>query len=89
MSESKLKTKTRLIMGDLLDRIQGGIAPSQPATPARALDLSELEDRILLSASPMMAVAEMADAAPADSMAQESAVLQTEPGVMKWFLLRE
>ncbi|MFT5324549.1 MAG: hypothetical protein ACI8P0_002411, partial [Planctomycetaceae bacterium] len=78
MSESNLKTKTRLAMGDLLDRILGGIAPAHPATPARALDLSELEERILLSASPMMVVAEMAEPAPAEVMAEESVVMAAE-----------
>ena len=70
MSESELKTRTRLAMDELLDRILGGIAPVHPASSARALDLSELEERILLSASPMMAVAEMAEPAPAEAMAE-------------------
>ena len=76
MSESELKTRTRLAMGELIDRILGGLAPAHSASPARALDLSELEERILLSASPAMAVAEMADAAMADSMTIETATAE-------------
>ena len=61
MSKNDIKTRARLAMAELLDRVMKGITPAHPATPARALDLSELEDRILLSASPVMVVAEMAD----------------------------
>lgn len=78
MSESELKTRTRLAMGELIDRILGSIAPAHSASPARVLDLSELEERILLSASPAMAVAEMADAAMADSMTVETATAENE-----------
>ena len=68
MNPLDLKTRTRLAVGELLDRVLGGIAPDHPENPKRALELSELEERILLSASPMMAVAEMVDAAPSDAM---------------------
>ena len=61
-------------MSDLLDRTLGMLQPLDPSSPSRALDLSELEERILLSASPVMAVAEMVEAAPADSMSAESAM---------------
>ncbi len=78
MGKPDLKTKTRLAIGELLDRVLGSVAPRHPATPSRALDLSELEERILLSASPMLAVAEMAEPAPAEAMAEESALMTTE-----------
>lgn len=74
MSLQNLKTRTRLAMGDLLDRTLGMLQPLDPSSPSRALDLSELEERILLSASPVMAVGEMVEAAPADSMSVESAM---------------
>jgi hypothetical protein len=77
MSKPDLKTKTRLAMGELLDRVLGSVTPRHPATPSRALDLSELEERILLSASPVMVVAEMADAASANSMTAEMATIDT------------
>jgi large repetitive protein len=73
MSKPDLTTRTRLAMGELLDRVLSGIAPGHPATPARALDLSELEERILLSASPVMVVAEMADAALTESTVVDGA----------------
>ena len=69
MSKPDLKTKTRLAMGELLDRVLGSVTPRHPATPSRALDLSELEERILLSASPIVAVAEIAAPAPTEAMA--------------------
>ena len=73
MSKPVLKTKTRLAVSELLDRVLSGIAPRHSVASSRALDLSELEERILLSASPVMAVAEMADAALADSMTADVA----------------
>jgi hypothetical protein len=79
MSVSDLKTKARLAMSELLDRILGGSSPNYPSTPSRSLDLSELEERILLSASPAMVVAsEMVDGASADSMPAETATIGTQ-----------
>jgi hypothetical protein len=78
MSKNDLKTRTRLSMGELVDRVLGGVTPLQLATSSRALDLSELEEHILLSASPVMVVAELGDGAPADSMFAETATLDLE-----------
>ena len=77
MSKNDIKTRARLAMAELLDRVMKGITPAHPATPARALDLSELEDRILLSASPAVVVAEMLDAAPYNSMSVETAMVDS------------
>ena len=72
MSNADFTTKTRLVVGNLLDRVLSGIAPEHSAAPARALDLSELEERILLSASPVVAAAEMVEMAPAEAVVEES-----------------
>ena len=77
MSKNDIKTRARLAMAELLDRVMKGITPAHPATPARAIDLSELEDRILLSASPAVVVAEMLDAAPYNSMSVETAMVDS------------
>ena len=75
MSNSDLKTKTRLAMGELLDRVLGW-GPEHSVAPARALDLSELEERILLSASPVVAAAEMVEMAPAEAVVEESGLFE-------------
>lgn len=75
MSKPDLKTRTRLAMSELLDRVLSSAAPRHPATPSRALDLSELEERVLLSASPMLAAAEMVQVAPADAIAESSTLM--------------
>ena len=66
-------------MGELLERVLGGMSPGHPATPSRALVLSELEERILLSASPVMVVApEMAEGVFADSAPAETATIDAQ-----------
>ena len=91
MGKPDLKTKTRLAIGELLDRVLGSVAPRHPATPSRALDLSELEERILLSASPMLAVAEMAEPAPAEAMAKMATATPEEKaaGMKPWMDWKE
>lgn len=61
-------------MSKLLDRASGAHLPRDLAAPSRALDLSELEERLLLSVSPVMIAPEMLDAA---STAAETASLET------------
>lgn len=77
MSLQHLTMKTRLAMGELLNRARGVASPFDPSIPSRSLDLSELEERILLSVSPAMIAPEMVDTASTTSMTAESARLET------------
>ncbi|MDA0282651.1 MAG: DUF4347 domain-containing protein, partial [Planctomycetota bacterium] len=74
---SDLKVKTSLAVRELLDRVQRTLQSVEPVRAGRALDLSELEERILLSVSPGIVVAEMTDAALADSMSVDTATLDS------------
>lgn len=78
MTKPDLKTRTQLAMSELLDRVLSSVAPRHHASSARALDLSELEERVLLSASPMVIAAEMVESPPASMMAEEASVLTSE-----------
>ncbi|MDA1166358.1 MAG: DUF4347 domain-containing protein, partial [Planctomycetota bacterium] len=77
MGLSDLKVKTSLAVRELLDRVQRTLQSVEPVRAGRALDLSELEERILLSVSPGIVVAEMTDAALADSMSVDTATLDS------------
>ena len=60
---NKLKNATRLFVDEALDAVRAGF--EQDDKPLRSLEITQLEQRLLMSASPAAAVAELAEAAQA------------------------
>ena len=58
---NRLKNATRRFVDEALDAVRAGF--EQDETPLRSLEITQLEQRLLMSASPAAAVAEMAEAA--------------------------
>ena len=58
---NRLKNATRRFVDEALDAVRAGF--DQDETPLRSLEITQLEQRLLMSASPAAAVAEMAEAA--------------------------
>ncbi|MFM9964548.1 MAG: DUF2341 domain-containing protein [Planctomycetaceae bacterium] len=69
MSLWNLTTRTRLTLAEILDRTRRSLRAAQSEAAGRALDLSEIEERVLMSAVPMAAVAEAVDVAALDPSA--------------------
>ena len=59
----KLKSKTRLVAAELLDRWLAALQSTPLAQPGRSLQLSELEERILMSAAPLAQITQMVESA--------------------------
>lgn len=73
-----LRTTTYLAVRELLDRTHRAMRTKEPVLASRALDLSELEDRILLSASPMAVVTDMINGASVGPMLADTATVISE-----------
>ena len=64
MSLWNLKTRTRLTLAEMLARVRRTLRDAEGESTGRVLDLSEMEDRVLMSAAPAAVVAQVADVAP-------------------------
>lgn len=69
--------KTRLATSRRFSRARGALSLPLSAARSRALELAELEQRIVLSASPMMLAPEILDASSGAALTAESASLET------------
>ena len=77
MSLWNLKTKARLTLAEILARTRQSLQAAQTDLAGRALDLSESEDRVLMSAVPMAVVPE-----PVAPEAVDVAALDPSAGVV-------
>ena len=58
-----LKTRTQLVLAEMLARTRQTLEEAESEPAGRVLDLSEMEERVLMSAAPMAVVAQVADVA--------------------------
>ena len=63
MRSWNLKTRTQLVLAEMLARTRQTLEEAESEPAGRVLDLSEMEERVLMSAAPMAVVAQVADVA--------------------------
>jgi hypothetical protein len=80
MPIQKLRALTRLRISSLLNELQAVLPHAQGERPAQPLDLFQLEERVLLSASPAAVVVEAIDTAMLDADAGTASAETAEPG---------